>query len=250
VPLSTEPARSDKWGGSFRLYRASSSRRGPGARARLTSRLTPFRGLAQTKDHPKSWAEFLDHIDGIELYGPEDRADATLRELVFDPVDTLDCLLWLAGNDRVALDRVNALIASVSDHAASEPMVRVLAVDPRPDRTLVRLVATEALLAELLDNVDVERLRAPRAVITPGALISAAMPDELPEPATTVIGIVDGVINITNPLTGPHVLAAEQFPAGYAFSGAHAHGTAVTERLFGVIWTSWSPAGRYPCRIP
>jgi hypothetical protein len=65
-------------------------------------------------------------------------------------------------------------------------------------------------------------------VITPGALISAAMPDELPEPATTVIGIVDGVINITNPLTGPHVLAAEQFPAGYAFSGADAHGTAVT----------------------
>jgi len=179
-------------------------------------------------DHPKSWAEFLDHIDGIELYGADDRSDPTLAELVFDPVDTVDCLLWPAGNDQIAEDRVGAIVAAVSDHAAGEPRVHVVAIDPRPDRTLVRVVATEALVGELLSNVDVERIRAPlRAVVTQSGLVRASMPDDLPDAATTVIGVVDGVINISNPLTGHFVVDARDFPTGHVFSGADAHGTAV-----------------------
>jgi Subtilase family len=204
------------------------------SRELLASVLAEYAGLPDGRskdvswDHPKSWAEFLDHIDGIELYGAGDRADPTLTELVFDPVDTIDCLLWPAGNDQVARGRVDSIIAGISDHAAREPRVHVVAVDPRPDRTLVRVVATEALVGELLNNVDVERIRAPlRAVVTQSALATANMPDDVPEPAKTVIGVVDGVINIANPLTGPFVVDAEDFPAGHVFSGADAHGTAV-----------------------
>jgi hypothetical protein len=204
------------------------------SRELLISVLSEYAGLPDgmakdvSWDHPKSWAEFLDHIDGIELYGPGDRADPTLAELVFDPVDTIDCLLWPAGNERIAAHRVNEVIGNVSGHAATEPRVNVVAVDPRPDRTLVRIVATEALINELLNNVDVERIRAPlRATVTQSELTTANMPDHIPEPATTVIGVVDGIINIANPLTGPFVAAAEAFPTGHVFGGADEHGTAV-----------------------
>lgn len=178
--------------------------------------------------HPQTWAAFLDRIDGIDLYGPADRADPTLSELIFDPVDTMDCLLWPAGTDRIALDRVNTVITMVTAHAVTEPLVRVLAQDTRPDRILLRINATQALLDDLLNNVDVERIRAPlRAVITQSALTATRMPDNLADPATTAIGVVDGVINIVNPLTADLVLDAEQFPAGHVFSGADLHGTAV-----------------------
>lgn len=204
------------------------------SRELLSSILSDYVGLPDgvakdvSWDHPKSWAKFLDHIDGIELYGPDDRADPTLADLVFNPVETVDCLLWPAGSDRIAANRINEVIANVSDYAASEPRVHVVAVDSRPDRTLVRIAATEALVDELLNNVDVERIRAPlRAKVTQSALTAANVPDDIPEPAATVIGVVDGVINITNPLTGPFVADAEAFPIGYVFGGADTHGTAV-----------------------
>jgi len=179
-------------------------------------------------EHPATWADFIDQIEDIELYNAADRADPTLDDLSFDPVDTVDCLLWPAGSDQAASSRVEAVSAVVSRHAARQPRVHVVAIDPRPDRTLVRVVATEALLAELLDNANVERVRAPlRATVTLADLFAARMPDDVPEPARTAIGVVDGIINIVNPLTGPYVLDARDFPAGHTFSGADAHGTAV-----------------------
>lgn len=178
--------------------------------------------------HPKSWAAFIDQIDGIELYGPADRTDPTLEDLSFAPVSTVDCLLWPTGSNQAAARRVAAATEVVSRHSAREPRVRVAAVDPRPDRTLVRVVANEALLAELLENAEVERVRAPlRSAITLADIFGARIPAAVPEPARTAIGVVDGVINTVNPLTGPYVLAAEDFPAGHPFSGADAHGTAV-----------------------
>jgi hypothetical protein len=44
VPLSTETARSEKWGGSFRLYRASGSRRGSVQERGSPHGLHPFAG--------------------------------------------------------------------------------------------------------------------------------------------------------------------------------------------------------------
>jgi len=75
------------------------------SRELLASVLSDYAGLPDGRirdvnwDHPKSWAEFLDHIDGIELYGPEDRRDPTLASLAFKPADTIDCLLWPAATD-------------------------------------------------------------------------------------------------------------------------------------------------------
>lgn len=215
------------------------------SRELLAGVLGDYAGLpdGQTRDvnwdHPKSWAEFLDHIDGIELYGPEDRRDPTLASLAFNPVDTIDCLLWPAATDRIATERVNTVIASVAEYAAGQPLVHVTAVDTRPDRTLIRLVATQPLLEELLTNVDVERVRAPlRAVVTLADIVTAAMPDHTADPAQTPIGVIDGVINTLNPLTGPHIQHAQGFPHGHTFSAADAHGTGVAGNA---IWGDLDP---------
>ncbi len=215
------------------------------SRELLAAVLSDYAGLpdGQTRDvnwdHPKSWAEFLDHIDGIELYGPEDRRDPTLASLAFNPTDTIDCLLWPAATDRIATERVNTVIATVAGYAAGQPLVHVTAVDTRPDRTLIRLVATRPLLEELLSNVDVERVRAPlRAVITLGDIVTSAMPDHTPDPAQTPIGVIDGVINTLNPLTGPHIQHIQGFPRGHTFAAADAHGTAVAGNA---VWGDLDP---------
>lgn len=179
-------------------------------------------------DHPKTWAAFVDQIEGIELYGPDDRRSPTLADLRFAPVDIVDCLLWPSPNDRVSTERANAIVETVSRHTADDPRIRVAAFDSRPESTLLRIVSTEALVAELLLNVNVERVRAPlRASITQESLSTASMPGNLSEPADTAIGIVDGVVNQANPLTGPYVAAMREFPAGHVFADADTHGTAV-----------------------
>ena len=178
--------------------------------------------------HPKSWAQFIDHIDGIELYGPDDRRSPTIGDLDFNPIDAVDLLLWPSPSDRIAAERVNALVDKVNQHSGVEPMVRVAAVDPRPESTLVRVMCTEPLLDELLHEAIVERARAPlRAAITQAEVATARMPDHVPDIADTRIGIVDGVINLANPLTGPYVKETREFPDGHTFAGPDSHGTAV-----------------------
>jgi len=118
-------------------------------------------------------------------------------------------------------------------------VVHITAVDTRPDRTLVRLVSTQELLEQLLSNVDVERVRAPlRAVVTLGDVVTAAMPASTSAPAQTPIGVIDGVINMLNPLTGPQVLSTENFPHGHVFANADAHGTAVAGTA---VWGDLDP---------
>lgn len=181
-------------------------------------------------DNPKSWATFIDLIEDIELYGPEDRADPSLDDLVFDPLAQIDVLLWPSGTEATAASRIAEVREVVESHAeqAVGSQVRVLATDPRPDRTLLRIEADELLLEQLLDHFDIERIRAPlSAAVTQQQLTGFTTPDELPDPADTPIGVIDSVIVTTNPLVGPYVLDAETFPSGHTFTGTDNHGTAV-----------------------
>lgn len=178
---------------------------------------------------PKTWAELVDNIEGIDVYGPEDRRDPSLRELTFaDGVETVDCLLWPAANEATSIERVNDLIELVGVYSDDNLRVRVAANDTRPDRTLVRVVVTPELLADLLEHADVERIRTPlRAPITAADVYSATMPSEVEPPSSTAIGVVDGVVNEVNPLTRDYVQGVQGFPGSHTFSSADAHGTAV-----------------------
>lgn len=179
-------------------------------------------------DHPKSWANFVDRIEGIELYGPDDRRDASLGNLTFDPTSVLDCLIWPSSTRTAARMRVAAIEALVEDAAQENPLLRVAAVDDRPDVTVVRVDADEALLSALLDCPEIERVRTPLdALITGDALADVQIPEDLPEPANTPIGIIDGIVNGSNPLTGPYVRSAQDFPKGHTFAHPDEHGTSV-----------------------
>lgn len=181
-------------------------------------------------DNPKSWATFIDLVEDIELYGPEDRADPSLDQLAYTPLAQIDVLLWPSGREETSAARVTEIRELVEARAetAADLQVRVVATDPRPDRTLLRIEADEELLEQLLNHVDVERIRAPlTAAVTQQRLTRFTTPDELPDPAGTPIGVIDSVIVTTNPLVGPYVLDAESFPAGHTFTGSDSHGTGV-----------------------
>lgn len=233
----TALAEGDDW-----TYYVAASRQ---AREELAALLLEYSGLADGLvrevdwSHPKSWAEFIDRIEGIELYGPEDRRDPTVDDLEFAPTALVDCLLWPAPNEAIAAGRVNSIAATVNAHATVNQSVRVVALDPRPDRLLVRVAATASLLDQLLLVADIERVRAPlRSVISQAELTSAVMPPTVPEAAATSIGVVDGIIVLANPLIGPYLHATASFPDGHTFAGSDPHGTAVASVA---IWGNLDP---------
>lgn len=190
-------------------------------------------------EHPASWAKFVDDLDGIELYGAADRQDQSVADLTFrNGIDTVDCLLW-PSSTASASDRVDAIAAVVEEARAGDERVRVVAVDRRPDRTMVRAVVTPRLLRELLGHVFVERVRGPlRTAVTQEAFFEATMPVQVPHAASAPVGVIDGVVSHANPLTAPYVQSAASFPIGHVFSGPDAHGTAVAGQA---IWGDLDP---------
>lgn len=214
------------------------------SREQLTSLLAdyatlPDGALPEDWDHPKSWAAFMDSIEGIELYGADDRRDVSLETLKFDTYQSLDCLIWPSKNELVAEHRIERVRNLVTSAASQDFGIHVEAVDPRPDRTMVRVRADLALLNALLNEASIERVRAPlRPAISQADMTNASMPVNVPEPSAITIGVVDGIVSSTNPLTGPYVMDTREFPDGYTFSGPDPHGTAVA----GVaIWGNLDP---------
>ncbi|MFD7073454.1 S8 family serine peptidase [Nocardioides sp. NPDC059952] len=179
-------------------------------------------------DHPKSWAGLLDNLEGVELYGREDRADVSLADLAFDPTTVVDVLLWPSGRQATTDQRIASVRALLDGHPTGANGDGVLAIDPRPDRTVVRVSVDEGSLEKLLDHADVERVRAPlQAAISQEQLTRFTAPARLPEAADTAIGLVDGVVVTTNPMIEPYVIATSSFPTGHVFTGADDHGTYV-----------------------
>lgn len=178
--------------------------------------------------HPKSWAKFVDQVEGIELFGPDDRADASLADLTFTPTALVDCLLWPASSAAIGSERVGEILRLVTDHSqGGHPAVHVEAVDTRPDRMMVRVAVDSELLGRLLESVEVERVRKPlEAAVTQSAMVAAVLPADLPGAASTLIGVVDGLLT-ASPLTEPFTADRREFPRGHVFSGPDEHGTAV-----------------------
>lgn len=179
-------------------------------------------------DHPKSWAGLLDNLEGVELYGAEDRRDPNLEDLVFEPTAVVDVLVWPSGRQATTDQRIAAVRDLLEGPSAQAAEVGVVAIDPRPDRTVVRASVDQDTLEQLLDHPDVERVRAPlQATVSQEQLTMFTAPERLPEPADTPIGVVDGVVVTTNPMVGPYLVGANSFPAGHVFAGADDHGTNV-----------------------
>lgn len=181
--------------------------------------------------YPKAWADLIDNINDIELYGPVDRADASLEALDFEGHNEVECLLWPAQYKSTAgqrITRVREALDAVGDGA------QVLDVDPRPDWLVVRVsVDADGLDALLNTNVVQKVLAPPGASINPETVAAAAPPTHLPNPINSKVGVVDGIVSASNPFVGNYVISSKDFPTGHAYPVPDEHGT----RVAGVaIW--------------
>lgn len=182
---------------------------------------------------PDSWRDQLDKIEGVRVYGPEDRADARLDDLAFDRPETVDVLIWPstmerpASRKRVAATRLAEVRELAEMATRRNPTLRVVAEDPRPDSTMLRVVVDRDLLQEILNHAVVERVRPPmRPEVTRGDLFSAQAPDQIPQASGAPVGVIDDLVT-ANPLLESAVIDRAQFPPGAIFGRATAHGTQV-----------------------
>ena len=114
-------------------------------------------------DHPKSWAGLLEQPrKSVELYGPDDRRDPNLEDLVFEPTaGVVDVLIWpsVSPDDHRRADRRGAgsiggaLCASCGCGCRGNR-------SPGPTEPSCELQSMKRTLEHLLDHPDVERVRA------------------------------------------------------------------------------------------
>ena len=183
---------------------------------------------------PESWRKQLDLIEGVELYGEEDRLDRSMDGIDFATPQTVDVVLWptsLAG-DRIAEIRAKAHVAEIEelvrDSNSTGARVRVVATDTRPDTLMVRVMADKTLLNELLRNPLVQLVRGPlRPLIDYPALSAAPYPDGVILTDGEPIGVIDDLVVSGNPWLQGVVAESVSFPAGHIFSSPTVHGTQV-----------------------
>lgn len=203
------------------------------ARSLLNDLLQEYMGIRAENlddwDHPKTWAMLIDNIQDIELYSRQDRLAPELLEGSYDLPGVVDVLLWPSSSPREAARRVDEIRAIVRRATENHAICRLDAEDPRPDQTLVRVNADDELFEHLAQHPLVERIRPPlRSSITVQSLASPPVP-VVNQIATQVIGVVDGLVSTSNPLTGtPLLVGSKIFPEGHTPGRpAIQHGTAV-----------------------
>lgn len=179
-------------------------------------------------NHPQTWAQLLDNIDGISVYGETDRRDPELEELSFESAEIVDIIIWPAQSASAAVERIDAVRDLLLTASAEGLIAEVLSFDPRPQTTSLRAQVDMATLNRLLRESWVERIRPPlRTPFSRRTITRAAIPRGLSAPTNAPIGILDGVVSVANPLLTDRVIDSREFPEGHVFSAADVHGTAV-----------------------
>ncbi|MGC7152877.1 S8 family serine peptidase [Paenarthrobacter ureafaciens] len=188
----------------------------------------------QDWDDHKSWQKLLDNIEGVEVYGRDDRADPSLSSLDFTSYEVVDVILWptsLAA-DSIATRRAPGRVAEIRElidaAAAVDSSIRVLAVDDRPDTLLIRVATNQQLLDELLDHPLVEKVRGPlKPLIGRSDYINAPRPQVEASPSGAPIGVVDDLVVTGNPWLQGVVTHSAAFPVNHAYGLPTKHGTQV-----------------------
>jgi hypothetical protein len=179
-------------------------------------------------DHAKSWNDFVHDLADLDFYGPEDRYHQSLGDLAFTTLEFLDVSIWPSESSAEAERRAAVVQDVVLSSSQRDASIRVVAVDTRPETTMVRIRADRTILETLLRTSVVELIREPPK---PRITISDLYRDvELGEsgPTSTPIGVMDdGVVTSNRYLTNV-VVASKAFPEDYIFREPSDHGTAVS----------------------
>lgn len=182
---------------------------------------------------PESWRRQLDAIAGVRLYDRQDRVTSELVELAFDQPEAVDVLIWPSTledrrrRETVARGRIDEIEGLVLQAGSRNSANRVVVTDPRPDTTMVRVIADRELLEAILDHPYVERVRPPlRPHVTHADLAGVPMPSTAPRPDGEAIGVIDDLI-IDNPYLAGSVVDRAAFPPSWTYGPATTHGTNV-----------------------
>lgn len=182
---------------------------------------------------PKAWMTQLDAIEGIRLYDRRDRQDPRLaqRDSATFPL-IIDVMLWPTTLERansrsraanLRLQEIRDLVAAAAERDRSN---RLVTSDPRPDTPVLRVVADESLLEQLLEHPLVERIAPPDTAPVSYASLGQVPHPEPPVPAGAPIGVIDDLVQ-ANPYLDEVVVETEQFPAGHTWRPPTSHGTQV-----------------------
>ncbi len=184
-------------------------------------------------DH-KNWQKLLDNVEGVELYGREDRADQSLCTLNFATNQVVDVVLWPTSiaADSIARRRAPERIQEVRDliraAAENDSSIHVLAVDSRPDTLLIRVKTNAQLLETLLEHPLVEKVRGPlKPQIGRSDYVNAPLPQVSNSPVGSPIGIIDDLVITGNPWLGGVIVASAAFPSDHEYALPTKHGTQV-----------------------
>ncbi|MHB8288804.1 MAG: S8 family peptidase [Acidimicrobiales bacterium] len=161
------------------------------------------------------YAAFVDAIDAVRAFGPDDRITEALGEIISrtapDAELRLDVELWHP-DDRALADEWTGLLRNAV--AAAGGRVTDAYTSDQAGVILARAYAPAGRIRELAALDVIARLDVlPRPALTPPQLFALDL-DHLPtvdppSPTAPIVGLVDSGIASGHPLIGPAVLAAE-----------------------------------------
>lgn len=154
-------------------------------------------GQYETGDGPKVLREFFGNIEGIERYGPSDRASPGLPTADFSGVTLVDVLLWQSNDEPEAQNRLRDVFTAVHDCQGE-----IIDSDARPLSTMARVRVPPQGLDALLNLMVVERVCVPAAPFLEPSDWLAATSDDLTAgvPIDVTVGVIDDGVHSAHPL--------------------------------------------------
>lgn len=171
-------------------------------------------------------SSFFDLVEAIEPYGPDDRRGPGIPE---DPSTVpgkllVDLTLWPSPVPEEATRRIED-VRRVAGAFGDE----VVAFDPRPQSTVVRIRASPEAIQEVLELVVVERVRTPLTpLVDPSDWIRAEAEEFTPGgESAEAVGVLDDGVSSGHQLLDSVVEAERAFPEEHEWRPHGSHGTMV-----------------------
>lgn len=164
-------------------------------------------------------------IDGIELYGPEDRLAADLEPP--EGTDTIEVhvRIWPAADSEEAAQRVRQVVQVID----SADGCRFLASSAGAQTAAVVAEVNEMGLGLLSELSVVEKISPPIVMAFTSSQIEQAEVDDVPAPRGAPVGVLDDAPSTANRLMAAVVTATASFPdrGRHTWNPPGPHGTAV-----------------------
>lgn len=176
----------------------------------------------------------LEKVEGIELYGRDDRIAPGLQAPEVGALLEVDLVIWptslaLRSDNKRGRERVASVVGEIREHTQRNPQVKVLAAnDQYPDRLLVHAIVDQAAFDAIAEHHHVERIRgALTARVTQQTLAEAPRPTQPLLPEGEPIGIIDDLVVDANPWLEGVVVEQRSFPSPDVLGEPTRHGTQV-----------------------